>query len=201
MPGTDGITLLKQLRTQPEYKNLLIIMITGHSCCEVMKELLYHDRVCCIEKPFRVYELVNIASWKMNEDRLNCDKITEDKFSDNKYLAVDKIRRYIREAYPNPHLCPKSIRKRIGISIPRMNRLFKEMMAHTPMEHLDMYRVKRAKDLLRDTDLAVKDIAEQTGYRNLKTFYSHFTKYAGTTPRLYREQYAERSYTPRQPED
>lgn len=54
-------------------------------------------------------------------------------------------------------------------------------------EFMSQLRLNRAKDLLRETDLPVIDVAAETGWRSLAHFTSTFGRRVGMTPSRYRE--------------
>lgn len=51
-------------------------------------------------------------------------------------------------------------------------------------------RMQKAKQLLRETNFAVKDIVSQCGYSNARSFLRTFTQAEGVSPTKYREQQA-----------
>ncbi len=56
---------------------------------------------------------------------------------------------------------------------------------------LTMKRLERAKQLLVETDLTVKDIAERCGYNSSKQLIVNFTKDTGLSPTEYRKRSGE----------
>ncbi len=61
-------------------------------------------------------------------------------------------------------------------------RSFKEAFGVPPHRYLLTRRIERAKSLLRDTDLAVTDIAFQTGWNSLGAFGRIFRDITGESP-------------------
>src|SRR5580693_5918745 len=61
-------------------------------------------------------------------------------------------------------------------------RSFKEAFGVPPHRYLLTRRIERAKALLRDTDLAITEIAFQTGWNSLGTFGRTFRDVTGETP-------------------
>lgn len=68
---------------------------------------------------------------------------------------------------------------------------FTACVGKPPLQYLTECRMRRAKALLRETDLGVKSIAEKVGYSNESAFSSAFRRVSGTSPGAYR-----RSKTP-----
>jgi transcriptional regulator GlxA family with amidase domain len=61
-------------------------------------------------------------------------------------------------------------------------RSFKDAFGIPPHRYLLTRRIERAKTLLRDTDLAITDIAFQTGWQSLGTFGRTFRDITGESP-------------------
>lgn len=61
-------------------------------------------------------------------------------------------------------------------------RSFKDAFGIPPHRYLLTRRIERAKTLLRDTELAITDIAFQTGWQSLGTFGRTFRDITGESP-------------------
>jgi AraC-like DNA-binding protein len=64
---------------------------------------------------------------------------------------------------------------------------FKQAFGMTILDYLLQYRVTQAQRLLVTTDASVLDIALQSGFGSLSSFYSAFQRYTGRTPRSFRQ--------------
>ena len=58
-----------------------------------------------------------------------------------------------------------------------------------PQEYLIFYRVKKAKQLLKDPDLPIQHIAYSVGYNDPFAFSKVFKKETGISPSQYRTDY------------
>lgn len=74
----------------------------------------------------------------------------------------------------------------LGLSYDHQARVFREAYGVTPLNYVNALRVERAKVLLRDTDLRVKQVALALGFRDVPYFDRLFRQYAGCTPTDYR---------------
>lgn len=68
------------------------------------------------------------------------------------------------------------------VSAAHFARSFKDAFGVPPHRYLLTRRIERAKALLRETDLAITDIAYQTGWKSLGTFGRIFRDIAGASP-------------------
>jgi AraC-like DNA-binding protein len=58
-------------------------------------------------------------------------------------------------------------------------------------DFINLYRVKKAKELLIKTQLKIEAIAYDSGFNSISTFYTAFKKEMGTTPASYRKKNCE----------
>ena len=66
------------------------------------------------------------------------------------------------------------------------SRLFKESTGKTPYQYISEQRMERAKQLLKDTDLAIAEIALRCGFSSQSSFSTAFRKAVRVTPKVYR---------------
>lgn len=67
------------------------------------------------------------------------------------------------------------------------SRVFKKETGKSFTEWLNNVRVDKAKNLLKDLKFRVYEIADKVGYNDYKIFTHNFKKYAGCTPKEYRD--------------
>lgn len=79
------------------------------------------------------------------------------------------------------------IAERVGMSESTLRRKFREATGTPIHQHAIHARLARAKRLLEQPDLSIKQIAAQTGYRDVYYFGRHFTKVFGVPPGRYRK--------------
>jgi transcriptional regulator GlxA family with amidase domain len=96
--------------------------------------------------------------------------------------AKDGMDAASHEAWPVRRLARVS-----GVSEAHFARSFKEAFGVPPHRYLLTRRIERAKALLRDTDLAITEIAFQTGWNSLGTFGRVFRDVTGESPGELRE--------------
>jgi transcriptional regulator GlxA family with amidase domain len=96
--------------------------------------------------------------------------------------AKDRIDVASHEEWPIARLASVS-----GVSEAHFARSFKQAFGVPPHRYLLTRRIERAKALLRDSDLAITDIAFQTGWNSLGTFGRIFRDVTGESPSELRE--------------
>ncbi len=75
----------------------------------------------------------------------------------------------------------------LGLSMRTFNRRFKHATTITASDYLQNLRLNTAKELLRTSNLAVSEVAEQSGYQDSSYFSSRFKKLTGQTPLQYKK--------------
>src|SRR5499426_978072 len=91
--------------------------------------------------------------------------------------AKDRMDAASEEDWPVERLANVS-----GVSDAHFARSFKEAFGVPPHRYLLTRRIERATALLRDSDLAVTEIAFQTGWESLGTFGRTFRDVTGESP-------------------
>ncbi len=81
------------------------------------------------------------------------------------------------------------ISKYVFLSTSYFTRAFKEEMGVSPINYLLTVRVERSKELLRETDAKISDIALSVGFSNQQRFNDIFKKYTKKTPLQYRKSF------------
>ena len=81
-----------------------------------------------------------------------------------------------------------SISREIGISRSHLQRLYKQIFGVTVKDDIISARIKRAMQLLTNTDMRIQEIAEQCGYNNESHFMRQFKEKCGMTAIQYRKQ-------------
>ncbi|MBQ8956763.1 MAG: AraC family transcriptional regulator [Lachnospiraceae bacterium] len=129
-----------------------------------------------------------LESWftgKINEAARNVNAKKEEKLDS----LVEEAKSYIAENY-SKDISLDEISGRVDVSPYYFTRLFKEETGETFLEYLTGLRMDKAKELMRDQSISVKDICTQVGYSDPNYFSRIFKKTVGKTPTEYRAESA-----------
>lgn len=74
----------------------------------------------------------------------------------------------------------------VHLSYPQFNRLFVKQMGITPIRYIHQLRSDKAKGLLYTTDLPIKAVAAECGFRDIYYFSNFFKSVTGISPTQYR---------------
>jgi LacI family transcriptional regulator len=105
--------------------------------------------------------------------------------------VVSTALRLIRE-----HACAglqvQELCKHVSISRSVLQRRFLDIMGHSLHEEILQTKLRKAQELLRETDLPLKVIADKAGFNHVEYLGAVFKTRLGTTPARYRSQSATR---------
>lgn len=87
-------------------------------------------------------------------------------------------------SYKHQHLFVLS--ELFGISLTKLKTGFKQLYGLSIYHYFLQQRIERAKQLLSASDLPVKVIALECGFRNCQHFITTFRKWVGVAPKGYR---------------
>ena len=93
--------------------------------------------------------------------------------------------KYVDENYASSALSQQDIADDFGVSRPTVSKLFKETVNMNFIDYLHRKRVEHAKQLFKQGNYNVVEVAKQSGYENEVTFKRAFVKNEGITPREY----------------
>jgi LacI family transcriptional regulator len=73
---------------------------------------------------------------------------------------------------------------------------FRKFLGRSPLAEIYRVRGEKIKDLLVQTDLSIEQIAERSGFKDIKRLYVVFRRMTGTSPARWRRQVRRDGYMP-----
>lgn len=95
---------------------------------------------------------------------------------------------YMKENFRNADLNMGALADYLQVSPVTLAVEFKNGMGMNPSDYLALIRMEHAKELLRSTDMRIKEISLAVGYEDDHVFMRRFKKYVGKTPGQYRSE-------------
>lgn len=117
----------------------------------------------------------------------------EDKKSQKYGSIVANINDFIEQRYAMPDLSISRIAEAMGMSDAYMCRIYKQKTLRTIWDTIVDTRMKKARELLAETDLPVSRVSELCGFLTSTYFYTVFKASNGVTPSEYRKKRQEGS--------
>lgn len=189
-----GYELQRELKK--ELPDLCTIMISGYDEFVYAREAMRQGVVDYLLKPINRVELEKILEsiivdrlqgsiLKSPEDEGLYDEILEKNEKEFSKL-VRKILKIVWEEY-GKNLNLSVLADRLEVSSGYLGKLFAKETDMKFSQYLMLYRMKRAKELLMNTDYKVSYIANKVGYTNMNYFYLHFQDCYEKSPSEFRE--------------
>ena len=183
---------------------LYYIAFTGPNCETFMHRAGFNDTNAVVKsdseyilpKIKNVYDLMGNNSFtsimKANAEFLDILCSLFEKLPEN-YELRDKpistytmlVEEYIQKNY-NEDIKISDICNYIHLSRTYLSSVFKKIKGVSIKDYITRYRIERAADMLRSTELSVTEIALRCGFNNSVSFYRQFRSIMIASPRYYR---------------
>lgn len=100
---------------------------------------------------------------------------------------IQQAQEYIESHYANPELTIEMLCSDLGKSVSYLSKIYKEKTGRNLLYDLNLVRIKRAKQLLCESDANIDEIGRRVGFTNSNSFIRVFKKYENVTPGRYKE--------------
>ena len=100
---------------------------------------------------------------------------------------LSSVLKYISENYAGA-LTLKSVSRNFGVSPEHLSRLFSKTLSCSFTRYLHLLRIEHSKKLLFSSEKSITQIADLSGFIDLRTFNRVFKSIIGVTPSEYRKQ-------------
>lgn len=101
--------------------------------------------------------------------------------------SADIIINFLNEHYCDKDLCLSMLSTQFSLSEAYISRVIKLKTGYTYSEYVEIARMNRATELLKDTELGVSEIAAKLGYETPNTFFKAFKRVYRVSPGAYRD--------------
>ncbi|MFH1855758.1 MAG: response regulator [Candidatus Omnitrophota bacterium] len=178
MPGHRGTEILKEMKELAP--GIGIVILTGYSSEQVAIESLrghadqYVDKIKDLEKlKDIVAELLNIKESEYNSDEKGMDG------------RIERVKEFVNRNY-HKKVGLEHAAEAVYLSPKYLSRIFREKTNLTFSRYKLTVKIKKAKELLKETEYTISQISEKLGYQNLESFIQIFKKTTGDTPARYK---------------
>lgn len=142
---------------------------------DILKSLEEYDNIDQIEKYISAF-LRNAFHFKQNLET----------GSDNDVQIVNRVIHYINKNYDKP-ISAENLVEQFYFASNTIRAIFKRQTGKTIHEYLTETRMERARILLENGSLKIKDIADRIGYDSVSYFCMRFSRNFGISPLNYRK--------------
>ncbi|WP_242528085.1 two-component regulator propeller domain-containing protein [Allomuricauda sp. CAU 1633] len=193
MPGMDGFTLCKNLKTNLETSHIPVILLTSKSAMAAKMEGLESGADAYMEKPFSMRHLkVHIANLLENRKHI-LEHYTSSPLAHIRSIAntktdetfIRKLDEVIYENMADHELNVEVLAEIMNMSRSTLYRKIKDISNLSPNELINITRLKRSAELLKTGKYRIFEVAEIVGYNSATSFGRNFQKQFEMTPTEY----------------
>jgi len=193
MPIMDGITLCKKIKTNLETSHIPVILLTAKNSLKSQIDGLEVGADSYVAKPFSM-EHLKVQSLNLIENRKQIMKYyASSPLSHIKSMAhnktdenfLKKLDEEILKNITDPNLSVESLSEMMNMSRSTLYRKIKDISNMSPNELINLVRLKKAAELLLNSDYKMYEIADIVGYRSQTSFGRNFQKHFKMSPSDY----------------
>jgi DNA-binding response OmpR family regulator len=193
MPVMDGFELCRVIKTNVEFSHIPVIMLTAKNTIQSKVEGLELGADAYIEKPFSKEHLqAQIASLLNNRNMIR-EYFASSPLVHIKSMAHSKADERFLETL-NDTICAniedvdldvEKLAKIMNMSRITLYRKIKAISVLTPIEVINITRLKKAAELLAEGDHKIYEISYLVGFSSQSNFARNFQKQFNITPTEY----------------
>ena len=197
MPRRDGIELTQVLKSNITISHIPVILLTAKAGDEAKMDAYRAGADDYISKPFnyellliRIHQLIERQQQRQQQFKASVDiapsEITVTSLDEELIRrAVEAIEKHIADS----EFGIEQLAAEVAMSKTHLNRKIQGIVGMTPLQFIRSIRLKRAAQLLRDSQYNISEIAYMAGFNTLKYFNKHFKDEFNMTPTQYREEH------------
>ena len=195
MPGLNGAEMCRRLKTDIRTSHIPVVLLTARVSDESKIESYKAGADSYISKPFN-FEVLQTRMEMLIEQQENRGKLfrktieitpssitttsLDEELMRKALLAVEKN-------MDNTEYSVDELASELALSRRHLSRKFQSIVGLSPGEFVRSVRLKRAAQLLKDSQYNVSEIADMVGFNTIKYFNRHFKTEFGKTPTQYRK--------------
>ena len=193
MPVMDGNELCRQVKSNKKTAGIPFVLLTAKQSVENKVEGLTVGADDYVTKPFnmevmilRMRRLIELGNRNKSHHFIEPKPSEVEVTSLDEKLIADAIR-YVEANMARSDLSVEELSHELGMSRAHLYKKLLQITGKTPIEFIRIIRLKRAAQLLRESQQNVSEIAYQLGFNNPKYFSKYFKEEFGVLPSVYQE--------------
>lgn len=147
---------------------------------------LFPDEINYYEKIGRLDEMRNLELWLNNYFRWIMDYAVHHNDRQQADMMM-RAKRFIMDNYANPELTLGSVAGFVGLNEKYFTTRFTKEEGMTFSNYLTEVRIRKARELMKQTDWKIYEISQSVGYNSVEHFTRVFKKICGVSPGAYRK--------------
>lgn len=191
--GIDAFRIVKKLRSDSELAETIVIMTSDLNSSKSLLRLVRSDADDFLNKPYDSKVLIALVFKHLrklhvtHEPQLtNMSGTVVSDQTDS--ILIENLDKTIDERMDDSNFGVSEMQQALSISRVKLYERIRTIMRMTPLEYLRYARLKRASQLLLNSEMSVKEIRVAVGMPDATAFHRHFRDRFGMTPKEYRKQ-------------
>ena len=189
MPYKDGYTLCKEIKNDPEFCHLPVLLLTAKADMENHIHGLELGADAYIGKPFDPqFLLASVANLLENRRRMQQELSEKPSAVENMHmnthdkLFMEKLYALVEQHLGEEDFNVTTMALELGMSRTSLFSKLKALLGQSPQTFLLGYRLNRAMQLLKEGELNVSEVAYKVGFSTLTGFSRSFKNKFGVPP-------------------
>jgi AraC-like DNA-binding protein len=194
MPEMDGIELCRRLKSDSKFASVPIIILSAKHDEQAKVEGLTIGADDYVTKPFncdllklRMKKLLQLSNKGVKRSLIEPEP-THIQVTSLDEKLIESAVKYVEKNMARADLSVEELSRQLGMSRVHLYKRMRQITGKTPIEFIRVLRLKRAAQLLRESQLNVSEIAYQVGFNNPKYFANYFKQEFGVLPSVYQTQ-------------
>ena len=187
MPGMSGIELTKQLKHDPKYQQIPIIVMTAYADRMYQMESILAGADTFLTKPIDEPMLLAQVNNILEKRTLNKVDTNTTKPLYDKENFLTKVEKVVERNLQNSNFEITDLLKELNISRTTLTRKLKAETQLNPSSFIRDIRLKNAVKLLGNKQFNIDEIAHYVGFNSSSYFLRSFKKVYGVSPKEYRK--------------
>ena len=201
MPEMDGNELCRLVKNDIRTSHILVILLTARAAKEHEQKGLEVGADDYITKPFNLNILTLRIKNLLQRRRDSHSKPMDVSPSKINITSLDeklinKAIQYVENNLSRSDLSVEELSGELGMSRVHLYKKLLSITGKTPIEFIRILRLKRAAQMLRESQLSIAEVSYQTGFNNLNLFRKYFKTEFGMLPSEYQAKYSEKYLGP-----
>ena len=194
MPQMDGNELCRLIKQDKRTAHIPVILLTARQNTEAKLEGLQTGADDYVTKPFnmtilvlRIRKLIELSRYHRVTQGMIDPAPSEIVITSLDEKLIEKAIKYVEDNMSRTELSVEELSRELGMSRVHLYKKLLQITGKTPIEFIRVIRLKRAAQLLRESQLHVSEVAFEVGFNNPKYFSKYFKDEFGVLPSVYQE--------------
>jgi len=199
MPGLDGFELCRYIKNNIVISHIPVILLTARIDAESRNLGYKNGADAYLTKPFSEEELVSTMDTLLKKCFEKKKQIAETLKIDGESTisGVDEeilkqFHNIVEENIKDPEFGVQKVEELMNMNHSVLFNKIVQLTGLNIISYINRVRLERAITLMKNTEMSMAEIAEDSGFSNQRYFSTSFKNYTGQTPLKYKKKFQKR---------